>query len=108
MHLCPCGQVMGCPIAMGRTICRLLAFLVICSNFRSEICVVARASRILFHGFVIDLWGPGGIVGIVHFTYLADFVHVYAFAYHTQCVIGTGVLWSKSPNQLAGCSPENL
>ncbi len=39
--------------------------------------------------------------------YFADFVHVCAFAYHTNCVIGTGVLWSKSPSQRAGCSPEN-
>ena len=38
----------------------------------------------------------------------ASVLHVCAHAYHTKCVIGTGVLWSKSPSQRAGCSPENL
>ncbi len=110
MHPFPCGRVMGCPIAMGRNICRLLASLVYSaiSQFRNRrVVLVARALRLYLHGFLIDLRGPGGIVGIVHLTYLVDFAHVCAHAYHTNCVIGTGVLWSKSPSQRAGCSPEN-
>ncbi len=72
MHSFPCGRVMGCPIAMGTNICRLLGSLVLCANFDRKFAhfVVARVPRIQLHGFVIDLRVPGSNVGIVQRTVL--------------------------------------
>ncbi len=45
---------------------------------------------------VIDLWGPGGAIYIVHFTYFAS-VHVFAFATYPI------LYWSGTVSYVAWC-----
>ena len=60
MHPCPCGRVMGCPIAMGRSMS---------ADASSHRFVCARVPQSGCNGdFVIDGGGTGGTLGIVHRT----------------------------------------
>ena len=72
MHLCLCGQVMGCPIAPGRNkSADVIAPILWCARAPQSSCN---------DDFVIDCGGTGSTFGIVHTHVPCLSVHVYASA----------------------------
>ncbi len=80
MYPCPCGWVMGCPIAMGRSMSP--------DASSHSLFVCAHVSQSGCNGdFVIDCGGTGGTFSIVHTDVLCYSVHVCASATY-QCGLG--------------------
>ncbi len=95
MHLFPCGQVMGCPIAMCRNNVRMITPLVI----------VARAPQSSCNGdFVIDCGGRAARLASYTGPYLASrYTPVHSHTY--QCRIGSALhVACKCPSQLVGAT----
>ncbi len=100
MHPCPCGRVMGCPIAMGRNMS---------ADASSHSFVCDRLPESGCNGdFAIVCGGTGGTFGIVHSDVLCLSVHVCASATY-QCGIGEVHGMEMHASSLVGWgSPENV